>query len=71
MVQIVKLNSYQYSRYKTVYHNGGIPLNNVLINEHRIIIYYLECFMARIAAMKKVLSPSSETMMTETEAAKA
>ena len=31
---------------------------------------YLEYFMARIAAMKNVLSPISDTMMTEKEAAK-
>lgn len=30
-----------------------------------------ECFMARMAAMKKVLSPISDTMMTEMEAANA
>ena len=30
----------------------------------------LECCMERMAAMKKVLSPSSDTMMTEREAMK-
>lgn len=30
-----------------------------------------ECLMAMMAAMKKVLSPNSETMITETEAMKA
>lgn len=31
----------------------------------------LGCFIAIIAAMKKVLSPSSDTTMTESEATKA
>lgn len=34
------------------------------------LVTYLECLMAMMAAMKKVLSPISDTMMTEMEAAK-
>ena len=47
----------------------GTPFADAVINEH--LTSYLECFMARITAIKNVLSPSSETMVTETEAAKA